>query len=65
MFGPHLHQDTRGTRVRLLSSRRRHPAAKALLLVFGLFMMGALYSRDRSPGSGVGRYREQPADRGG
>ena len=44
MFGPHLHQDTRGTRVRLLSSRRRHPAAKALLLVFGLFMMGALYS---------------------
>ena len=30
--------------MRLLSSRRRHPAAKALLLVFGLFMMGALYS---------------------
>jgi ubiquinol-cytochrome c reductase cytochrome c subunit len=30
--------------VRLLSSRRRHPAAKALLLVFGLFVMGALYS---------------------
>jgi ubiquinol-cytochrome c reductase cytochrome c subunit len=34
----------RGTRVRLLSSRRRHPAAKALLLVSGLFLMGALYS---------------------
>jgi len=30
--------------VRLLSSRRRHPAAKALLLVAGLFLMGALYS---------------------
>jgi ubiquinol-cytochrome c reductase cytochrome c subunit len=30
--------------VRLLSSRRRHPAAKALLLVSGLFLMGALYS---------------------
>jgi quinol---cytochrome-c reductase cytochrome c subunit len=30
--------------VRLLSSRRRHPAAKALLLVFGLFIMGALYT---------------------
>ncbi len=30
--------------MRLLSSRRRHPAAKALLLVFGLFMMGAFYS---------------------
>ena len=30
--------------MRLLSSRRRHPAAKALLLVFGLFVMGALYS---------------------
>ena len=30
--------------MRLLSSRRRHPAAKALLLVAGLFMMGALYS---------------------
>jgi ubiquinol-cytochrome c reductase cytochrome c subunit len=44
MFGPHLHQDTRGIRVRLLSSRRRHPAAKALLLVLGLFMMGALYT---------------------
>jgi ubiquinol-cytochrome c reductase cytochrome c subunit len=27
-----------------LSSRRRHPAAKALLLVFGLFVMGALYA---------------------
>jgi ubiquinol-cytochrome c reductase cytochrome c subunit len=39
-----VHQDTRGTRVRLLSSRRRHPAAKALLLVAGLFLMGALYS---------------------
>src|SRR6476659_11271768 len=37
-------KDTRGTRVRLLSSRRRHPAAKALLLVSGLFMMGALYA---------------------
>ena len=54
MFGPHLHQDTRGTRVRLLSSRRRHPAAKALLLVFALFMMGALYTRDRSACAGVG-----------
>jgi ubiquinol-cytochrome c reductase cytochrome c subunit len=30
--------------VRFLSSRRRHPAAKALLLVLGLFVMGALYS---------------------
>ena len=30
--------------MRLLSSRRRHPAAKALLLVSGLFMMGALYT---------------------
>ncbi len=30
--------------MRLLSSRRRHPAAKALLLVSGLFLMGALYS---------------------
>ena len=54
MFGPHLHQDTRGIRVRLLSSRRRHPAAKALLLVFALFMMGALYTADRSARTGVG-----------
>jgi ubiquinol-cytochrome c reductase cytochrome c subunit len=30
--------------VRFLSSRRRHPAAKALLLVLGLFVMGALYT---------------------
>ena len=30
--------------MRLLISRRRHPAAKVLLLVFGLFVMGALYS---------------------
>jgi quinol---cytochrome-c reductase cytochrome c subunit len=30
--------------VRLLSCRRRHPAAKALLLLAGLFVMGALYS---------------------
>jgi len=30
--------------VRLLSSRRRHPAAKALLLVLGLLVMGALYT---------------------
>jgi len=30
--------------VHFLSSRRRHPAAKALLLVLGLFVMGALYS---------------------
>ena len=30
--------------MRFLSSRRRHPAAKALLLVLGLFVMGALYS---------------------
>ena len=30
--------------MRFLSSRRRHPAAKVLLLVFGLFVMGALYS---------------------
>jgi ubiquinol-cytochrome c reductase cytochrome c subunit len=30
--------------VRFLSSRRRHPAAKALLLVFALFVMGALYT---------------------
>jgi ubiquinol-cytochrome c reductase cytochrome c subunit len=45
MFGPQqCIKDARGTRVRLLSSRRRHPAAKALLLVAGLFMMGALYS---------------------
>ncbi len=45
MFGPpQCIKDTRGTRVRLLSSRRRHPAAKALLLVSGLFLMGALYT---------------------
>jgi ubiquinol-cytochrome c reductase cytochrome c subunit len=30
--------------VRLLSSRRRHPAARALLLVLALFVMGALYT---------------------
>jgi ubiquinol-cytochrome c reductase cytochrome c subunit len=30
--------------VRFLSARRRHPAAKALLLVFALFVMGALYT---------------------
>lgn len=30
--------------MRLLSSRRRHPAAKALLLVLALFVMGALYT---------------------
>jgi quinol---cytochrome-c reductase cytochrome c subunit len=30
--------------VRFLSSRRRHPAAKALLLVFALFVTGALYA---------------------
>jgi len=30
--------------VRFLSSRRRHPAAKALLLVFALFVMGGLYN---------------------
>ncbi|MET1004524.1 MAG: cytochrome c, partial [Propionibacteriaceae bacterium] len=30
--------------MRFLSSRRRHPAAKALLLVFALFVMGALYT---------------------
>ena len=30
--------------MRFLSSRRRHPAAKALLLVAGLFVMGALYT---------------------
>jgi len=30
--------------VRFLSTRRRHPAAKALLLVFALFVMGALYT---------------------
>jgi len=30
--------------VRFLSSRRRHPAAKALLLVFALFVVGALYT---------------------
>jgi ubiquinol-cytochrome c reductase cytochrome c subunit len=30
--------------VRFLSSRRRHPAARALLLVLGLFVMGALYT---------------------
>jgi ubiquinol-cytochrome c reductase cytochrome c subunit len=30
--------------VRLLSARRRHPAAKALLLVFALFVVGALYT---------------------
>jgi quinol---cytochrome-c reductase cytochrome c subunit len=35
--------------VRLLSSRRRHPAAKALLLVCGLFMMGALYALAAPP----------------
>src|SRR6478609_1690834 len=34
----------RGTYVRLLSARRRHPAAKALLLVFALFVVGALYT---------------------
>ena len=30
--------------MRFLSSRRRHPAAKLLLLVFGLFVTGALYT---------------------
>jgi ubiquinol-cytochrome c reductase cytochrome c subunit len=30
--------------VRHLSARRRHPAAKGVLLVFALFLMGALYS---------------------
>jgi ubiquinol-cytochrome c reductase cytochrome c subunit len=30
--------------VRFLSSRRRHPAAKVMLLVAALFVMGALYS---------------------
>ncbi len=30
--------------MRLLTSRRRHPATKALLLVFALFVMGAIYS---------------------
>ena len=30
--------------MRFLSARRRHPAAKVLLLVFGLFVMGALYA---------------------
>jgi ubiquinol-cytochrome c reductase cytochrome c subunit len=30
--------------VRLLSARRRHPAAKAVLLVFALFVVGALYT---------------------
>ncbi|WP_375431614.1 c-type cytochrome [uncultured Friedmanniella sp.] len=30
--------------MRFLSSRRRHPAAKALLLVLGLIVMGALYT---------------------
>jgi ubiquinol-cytochrome c reductase cytochrome c subunit len=34
----------RGIYVRLLSARRRHPAAKALLLVFALFVVGALYT---------------------
>ena len=30
--------------MRFLSSRRRHPAAKALLLVAALFVVGALYA---------------------
>jgi ubiquinol-cytochrome c reductase cytochrome c subunit len=30
--------------VRFLSARRRHPAAKGVLLVFALFLMGALYA---------------------
>jgi len=30
--------------VRFLSARRRHPAAKVLLLVLGLFVMGGLYT---------------------
>ena len=30
--------------MRFLTARRRHPAAKALLLVFALLVMGALYS---------------------
>jgi len=30
--------------VRFLSSRRRHPAAKPLLLLFALFLVGALYA---------------------
>ena len=34
----------RGPYVRHLSARRRHPAAKALLLVFALFVVGALYT---------------------
>ena len=34
----------RGTPVRFLSARRRHPAAKPLMLLFALFLVGALYS---------------------
>ena len=50
MFGPHLNQPTpRGTQVRLLSSRRRHPAAKGVLLLFALFMTGALYALSLRP----------------
>ena len=30
--------------MRHLSARRRHPAAKGVLLVFALFLMGALYA---------------------
>ena len=30
--------------MRFLSSRRRHPAAKPLLLLFALFLVGALYA---------------------
>ncbi len=34
----------RGTPVRFLTARRRHPAAKPLMLLFALFLVGALYS---------------------
>jgi ubiquinol-cytochrome c reductase cytochrome c subunit len=33
--------------VNALAARRRHPAAIAVLLLLGLFLMGAAYSRSR------------------
>ena len=51
--------------MRFLSARRRHPAAKVLLLVFALFVMGALYAVVAPAAEGRGRHRQQPAGRRG
>src|SRR4028118_133197 len=37
-------QPHEGTHVRHLSARRRHPAAKGVLLVLALFLMGSVYA---------------------